>query len=65
MQAQGFDDHQWVEPLWRLDDAHGILEQFFQSEITGHGGAYGSWAQAVSPVGEYMNICCGSLSETL
>ena len=25
VQAQGFDDHQWVEPLWRLNDAHGSL----------------------------------------
>ena len=24
-QAQSFDDHQWVEPLWRLNDAHGTL----------------------------------------
>jgi len=22
LEAQGFDDHQWVEPLWRLDDVH-------------------------------------------
>lgn len=28
VQAQGFDDHQWVEPLWRLNDAHGSLAVF-------------------------------------
>eukprot|EP00435_Cladocopium_sp_Y103_P062147 s832_g23.t1 len=28
LEAQGFDDHQWVEPLWRLNDAHGSLAVF-------------------------------------